>query len=32
MDLKEFREYVEAQRKASLDVALAKLTSSKENK
>ena len=32
MDLKEFREYVEAQRKASTLEALAKLTNTKENK
>ena len=32
MDLKEFREYVEAQRKASTQEALAKLTNTKENK
>ena len=32
MDLKEFREYVEAQRKALTLEALAKLTNTKENK
>ena len=32
MDLKEFREYVEAQRKVSTQEALAKLTNTKENK